>query len=105
MTILKEKKTKKLQQTHNKKSGRKTKSKHRGGYAAATPSSKSNICSKNINDLLVGEFKRDTNMFDSDPKKFAKDLKDEAGSVKNAASGNWLSLPGPPPSFPKCVIM
>jgi hypothetical protein len=103
MAILQEKKTKKQQRSYEKKSGRKTKCKHRGGYAAATPTS--NLCSKNINDLLVGEFKRDKNMFDSDPKKFAKDIKDEAGSFKKTASGNWLALPGPPPSFPKCVIM
>ena len=101
---LAEKKTKK--QKSGLSDNRQTKRKqHRGGYAATSTSAKDDVCSKNINNLLIGEFKTNPNMLGSDPKNFANDIKKEANSVKNVASGNWLSLPGPPPKFPTCSVM
>lgn len=78
---------------------------HHGGNSSTPPSTKDSVCSKNINDLLIGEFRTNPNMLGSDPKNFANDIKKEAGQVKNVASGNWLSLPGPPPKFPTCSVM
>jgi len=99
-------------QTHKKKlTAKKTKKRqtkrnsHHGGYVSTSTSEKDGVCSKNINDLLLGEFKTNPNMLGSDPKNFANDIKKEANVVKNVASGNWLSLPGPPPKFPTCSVM
>ena len=103
---LAEKKTKKriFGRVHNRKTKRSNQM-HHGGYAATSTSAKDDVCSKNINNLLIGEFKTNPNMLGSDPKNFANDIKKEANSVKNVASGNWLSLPGPPPKFPTCSVM
>lgn len=78
---------------------------HHGGNSSTLPRAKDSVCSKNINDLLIGEFRTNPNMLGSNPKNFANDIKKEANTVKNVASGNWLSLPGPPPNFPTCSIM
>lgn len=64
-----------------------------------------NVCNKDINNLLIGEFRTSPNMLGSDPRKFANDIKKDANVVKNVVTGNWLSLPGPPPKFPTCNIM
>ena len=66
---------------------------------------KDGVCNTNINNLLIGEFRTNPNMLGSNPKNFANDIKNEAGRVKDVASGNWLSLPGPPPKFPTCSVM
>lgn len=105
---LAEKKTKKVTRQSGQAERRQTKRNkrsHYGGYAATFTSAKDDVCSKNINNLLIGEFKTNPNMLGSDPKNFANDIKKEANSVKNVASGNWLSLPGPPPKFPTCSVM
>ena len=75
---------------------------HHGGNSTTA---KDGVCNTNINNLLIGEFRTNPNMLGSDPKNFANDIKNEANSVKNVASGNWLSLPGPPPKFPTCSVM
>lgn len=98
------KKTKKrsTEHVHNRKTNRKH---HHGGYADTVATTKDDVCNKNINNLLIGEFRTNPNMLGSDPKNFANDIKKEANVVKNVASGNWLSLPGPPPKFPTCSVM
>ena len=64
------------------------------------------VCKTNINDLLLGDFKvGSTGSLSGNPKAFADDIKKEATGIGNVASGNWLAGPGPPPAFPKCVIM
>ncbi len=93
-------KTKKI--SRRKKICRQTKRKHYGGNS--TPE-KDGVCNTNINNLLIGEFRSNPNMLGSEPKNFANDIKNEAGRVKDVASGNWLSLPGPPPKFPTCSVM
>lgn len=97
-------KTKKHSQIHrhSQKQTRKINIHHGGN---AQPTAKADVCSKNINNLLIGEFRTNPNMLGSDPKNFANDIKKEANVVKNVASGNWLSLPGPPPKFPSCSVM
>ena len=94
-------KTKKQRTSHSRKQSMKNHV-YIGGNA---PNIKDDVCSKNINNLLIGEFRTNPNMLGSDPKNFANDIKKEANVVKNVASGNWLSLPGPPPKFPTCSVM
>ena len=68
--------------------------------------SDNNVCKTNINDLLLGDFNvGGTGSLSGSPKQFADDIKKEATGIGKVASGNWLAGPGPPPPFPKCVIM
>lgn len=105
--IYKSSKTKKNNQKNNKPRQNQSKhNSHRGGATQSTrQSDKGDVCNKNIDSLLIGEFRTSPNILGSDPKNLAKDLKGEANKVKNVASGNWLSMPGAPPSFPTCSIM
>lgn len=64
------------------------------------------VCKTNINDLLLGDFKvGSAGAISGSPKEFANDIKKEATGIGKVAGGNWLAGPGPPPAFPKCVIM
>ena len=102
--IHKSSKTKKVfRGKKSKRQTKRTKQIHHGGNTAT--SAKDGVCNTNINNLLIGEFRTNPNMLGSDPKNFANDIKNEAGRVKDVASGNWLSLPGPPPKFPTCSVM
>lgn len=94
-------KTKKYSHRHSQKQTRKINIHHGGN----SPNIKGDVCNKNINNLLIGEFRTNPNMLGTNTKNFANDIKKEANVVKNVASGNWLSLPGPPPKFPTCSVM
>lgn len=102
---LAEKKTKKDTRQSGQAERRQTKRNKRSHYGGYATIAKDEVCSKNINNLLIGEFRTNPNILGSDPKNFANDIKNEAGSLKNVASGNWLSMPGAPPKFPTCSVM
>lgn len=65
----------------------------------------SGLCKKDINELLVPENKTDGSSLTGDPKHFANDIKKQTTDIGNLGKSNWLAGPGPPPAFPKCVIM
>ena len=99
--MIKVSKTKRVRHPARRK-GTKTKKVYRltGG---ASPSS--GICKTNINDLLVPENKTSMVSLTGDPKQFANDIKKQTTDIGNLGKSNWLAGPGPPPAFPKCVIM
>ncbi len=65
-----------------------------------------NVCSRNINDLLLGDLKQGNagSGMNKDISKLATDLKRDYNGVKKMASGNWLASPGPPPKL-DCTIL
>jgi len=86
----------KARNTRTKKNGKLT-----GGGAGPD----SALCKKDINEVLMPENKTVGVSLTGDPKQFANDIKKQTTDIGNLGKSNWLAGPGPPPSFPKCVIM
>lgn len=85
-----------------KKTGKLTKKTYKLAGGASPDSA---LCKKDINALLVPENKNTYSSLTGDPKQFANDIKKQTTDIGNLGKSNWLAGPGPPPAFPKCVIM
>ena len=92
----------KRKRTPAKRTGKRTKKNYK---LAGGASPDSGLCKKDINELLVPENKTAYSPLIGDPKQFVDDIKKQTTSIENLGKSNWLAGPGPPPAFPKCVIM